>query len=108
LKVHPQRMAEALDDGMLATDLADYLVRRDVPFRRSHHLVGQVVRRALKRGVPLRELPLEEFREVTEEFGEDVYQVFDFRRSVEARDSYGGTATQAVRQQLARARERLG
>jgi argininosuccinate lyase len=45
---------------------------------------------------------------VTEEFGEDVYQVFDFRRSVEARDSYGGTATQAVRQQLARARERLG
>ena len=108
LKVHPQRMAEALDDGMLATDLADYLVRRGVPFRRSHHLVGQVVRRALKRGVPLRELPLEEFREVTKEFGEDVYQVFDFRRSVEARDSHGGTATQAVRQQLARARERLG
>jgi len=108
LKVHPQRMAEALDDGMLATDLADYLVQRGVPFRRSHHLVGQVVRRALERGVPLRELPLEEFREVTEEFGEDVYQVFDFRRSVEARDSYGGTATQAVRQQLARARERLG
>jgi argininosuccinate lyase len=108
LKVHPQRMAEALDDGMLTTDLADYLVQRGVPFRRSHHLVGQVVRRALERGVPLRELPLEEFRKVTEEFGEDVYQVFDFRRSVEARDSYGGTATQAVRQQLARARERLG
>jgi argininosuccinate lyase len=108
LKVHPQRMAEALDDGMLTTDLADYLVQHGVPFRRSHHLVGQVVRRALERGMPLRELPLEEFREVTEEFGEDVYQVFDFRRSVEARDSYGGTATQAVRQQLARARERLG
>jgi argininosuccinate lyase len=108
LKVHPQRMAEALDDGMLTTDLADYLVQRGVPFRRSHHLVGQVVRRALERGVPLRELPLEEFRKVTERFGEDVYQVFDFRRSVEARDSYGGTATQAVRQQLARARERLG
>ena len=108
LKVHPQRMAEALDDGMLATDLADYLVHRGVPFRRSHHLVGQVVRRALERGVPLQELPLEEFREVIEDFGEDVYQVFDFRRSVEARVSYGGTATQAVRQQLARARERLG
>jgi len=108
LKVHPQRMAEALDDGMLATDLADYLVQRGVPFRRSHHLVGQVVRRALERGVPLSELPLGEFREVADEFGEDVYQVFDFRRSVEARDSYGGTATQAVRQQSARARERLG
>jgi argininosuccinate lyase len=107
LKVHPQRMAEALDDGMLATDLADYLVQRGVPFRRSHHLVGQVVRRALERGVPLRELPLDEFKEVAEEFGEDVYQAFDFRRSVEARDSYGGTATRAVRQQLARARERL-
>ncbi len=44
---------------------------------------------------------------MAEEFGEDVYQVFDFRRSVEARDSYGGTATQAVRQQLAVAREKL-
>jgi len=108
LKVHPQRMAEALDDGMLATDLADYLVQRGVPFRRSHHLVGQVVRRALERGVLLRELPLDEFRAVAGEFGEDVYQVLDFRRSVEARDSYGGTATQAVRQQLTRARERLG
>jgi argininosuccinate lyase len=108
LKVRPQRMAEALSDGMLATDLADYLVQRGVPFRRSHHLVGQVVRRALERGVPLRELPLDEFREVAEEFGEDLYQVFDFRRSVEARDSYGGTATQAVRQQLAKAREKLG
>jgi argininosuccinate lyase len=107
LKVYPQRMAEALNDGMLATDLADYLVQRGVPFRRSHHLVGQVVRRALQRGVPLQELPLDEFREVAEEFGEDVYQVFDFRRSVEARASYGGTATQAVRQQLARAKERL-
>jgi argininosuccinate lyase len=64
--------------------------------------------RALERGVPLRELPLDEFREVAEEFGEDVYRVFDFRRSVEARDSYGGTATQAVRQQLAKAREKLG
>jgi argininosuccinate lyase len=108
LKVHPQRMAEALDDGMLATDLTDYLVQRGVPFRRSHHLVGQVVRRALERGVPLRELPWDEFREVAEEFGEDVCRVFDFRRSVEARDSYGGTATQAVRQQLAKAKERLG
>jgi argininosuccinate lyase len=108
LKVHPQRMAEALDDGMLATDLADYLVQHGVPFRRSHHLVGQVVRCALERGVPLRELPLDEFREVAKEFEEDVYQVFDFHRSVEARDSYGGTAIQAVRQQLAKARERLG
>jgi argininosuccinate lyase len=107
LKVHPQRMAEALDDGMLTTDLADYLVRRGVPFRRSHHLVGQLVRRALERGVPLRELPLDELQEVSEEFEEDVCQVFDFRRSVEARDSYGGTATRAVCQQLARARERL-
>ncbi len=107
LKVHPRRMAEALSDEMLATDLADYLVRRGVPFRRSHHLVGQVVRRASEQGVPLRELPLDEFKEVAEEFGEDVYQVFDFRRSVEARDSYGGTATQAVRRQLAKAREIL-
>ncbi len=52
LRVRPDRMAAALDDGMLATDLADYLVRRGVPFRQSHRLVGQAVRRAEELGSP--------------------------------------------------------
>ncbi|MDH7486434.1 MAG: argininosuccinate lyase [Anaerolineae bacterium] len=112
LKVNAEAMAAALDDGMLATDLADYLVRRGVPFRRSHELVGRAVRRAEELGLPLRELPLAEFQAITsatlstssEAFDEDLYAVFDHRRSVEMRDSYGGTATTAVRQQIEQAR----
>lgn len=104
LRVNAEAMAAALDDAMLATDLADYLVRRGVPFRQSHELVGRAVRRAEALGVPLRELPLTEFQTISDAFESDLYTVFDHRRSVEARDSYGGTATAAVRQQIERAR----
>ncbi len=108
LKVHADRMAAALDDGMLATDLADYLVRRGVPFRESHHLAGQAVKRAEALGVPLGQMPLAEYRTIHPAFGEDVYGVFDFRRSVEMRQARGGTAPEAVRAQIRRAREVLG
>lgn len=108
LQVNSARMAAALDDGMLATDLADYLVRKGVPFRESHHLVGRAVRRAEKKGIPLKELDLADFQAVHPAFGEDVYAAMDFQRSVEARDAEGGTAPSAVRTQIERAREVLG
>ena len=104
LRVHPDRMAAALDDGMLATDLADYLVERGVPFRQSHHLVGQAVRRAEALGVPLQALPLEEFRAISPHLGPDLYEVFDHHRSVERRATEGGTALEALRAQIAHAR----
>jgi argininosuccinate lyase len=103
LKVNAEAMAAALDDAMLATDLADYLVCHGVPFRQSHELVGHAVRRAEALGLPLRELPLAEFQAISDAFESDLYAVFDHRRSVEARDSYGGTATAVVRQQIERA-----
>ena len=103
MKVKAEAMAAALDDGMLATDLADYLVRRGVSFRQSHELVGRAVRRAETLGLPLRELPLVEFQAISDTFESDLYAVFDHRRSVEARGSHGGTATVAVRQQIERA-----
>ncbi len=108
LKVNPERMMQALDDGLLATDLADYLVRRGVPFRQSHHLVGQAVQRAEALGVSLRALPLEEYRAISPAFGPDLYEIFDHHRSTERRSSRGGTALEAVRIQTARARAILG
>ncbi len=104
LHVNGARMRNALDDGMLATDLADYLVRRGVPFRESHHLVGRAVRRAEELDVPLRELAIAEYQAIHPDFGVDVYQVFDFDRSVAARAAEGGTARVAVRSQIERAR----
>ena len=107
LTVNAARMAAALDDGMLATDLADYLVRKGVPFRQSHHLVGRAVRRAEELGEALKELSLDEYQAIHPAFAENVYEVFDFRRSVEARGAEGGTAPTAVRVQIERAKKAM-
>ncbi|MEA3376695.1 MAG: argininosuccinate lyase [Chloroflexota bacterium] len=107
LTVNGERMEAALDEAMLATDLADYLVRKGVPFRRSHHVVGQAVRRAETLGLSLNELSMTEYRAIDPAFAEDVYEVFDFERSVEARGTEGGTARSAVEEQIKRAKRIL-
>ncbi|MBC7261254.1 MAG: argininosuccinate lyase [Chloroflexi bacterium] len=107
LKVNAARMASALDEAMLATDLADYLERKGVPFRKSHHLVGQAVKRAEELGTTLRQLDLAEYQAIHPAFAADLYAVFDYHRSVERRDVLGGTAPAAVRLQISRARALL-
>ncbi len=107
LQIKAEAMAAALTEDLLATDLADYLVGKGVPFRQSHHIVGQVVRLAAERGVSLSQLPLSALRELSEHFGEDLVHVFDYARSVARRNSYGGTAPEAVRAQIARAKARI-
>jgi len=107
LTVNGARMAAALDDALLATDLADYLVREGIPFRESHHLVGQIVRRAEELSMSLKELGLAEYQAIHPTFAEDVYEVLNFRRSVETRDVEGGTAPSAVRAQIEQAKRAL-
>jgi argininosuccinate lyase len=107
LEVNDARMAAALDDALLATDLADYLVRKGLPFRQSHHLVGLVVRVAEESATDLKDLDLAQYQAIHPAFGQDVYQVFEFQRSVEVRDVRGGTAPEAVRAQIGRARALL-
>ena len=102
-----QRMRAALDEAMLATDLADYLVARGVAFRSAHHAVGELVRAAEERGVALSQLPYEVYRTTDESFGEDVLDVFDFARSAAARRVAGATAPEAVRAQIEQARTTL-
>ena len=94
------RVSRALDTQLLATDLADHLVRRGVPFRTSHEVIGALVRISEERGAPLAELPDEVFQEAHEAFGSDVGEVFDWIRSVDARRVPGGTARSAVDAQM--------
>jgi argininosuccinate lyase len=107
LQVNAERRAGVLDDAILATDLADYLVRKGVPFRDSHNSVGRAVKRAEELGLGLRDLPLAEYLAVSGAFGADLYAVFDFRQSVERRSVEGGTATTAVVAQIGRAKALL-
>ncbi|MER3406292.1 MAG: argininosuccinate lyase, partial [Chloroflexota bacterium] len=106
LTIRPERMAASLDDSLLATDVADYLVRKGVPFREAHAIVGSIVRRCVERGITLQDLTLEEFREFSPLFEEDVLAAATARASVASRMSEGGTAPERVREALAKARVR--
>jgi argininosuccinate lyase len=107
MSVDSKRMESAIDPSLMATDLADYLVDKGVPFREAHGLAGQAVRAAAEKGVSIAELPLSVFQSLHPAFGEDVLEVFDPRRSVGRRNAFGGTAPDAVREQLREAKEVL-
>lgn len=107
MRVHVDKMHAALDVAMLATDLADYLVRRGVPFREAHRLVGEAVKRAEARGVTLADLSLDEYKQIAPQFDADVSNVFDFAQSLAAREIIGGTGPNAVRAQIAQAKQML-
>jgi len=104
----PERIRESLDTQLLATDLADHLVRRGVPFRESHEVVGRLVRRAEEAGLPLADLDSAIFAREHPAFGDEAKALFDWTASVESRDGRGGTSRRAVEAQLARARASLG
>jgi len=107
LTVHAGRMEAALDPALLATDLADYLVHKGIPFRTAHVAVGQAVRRAADLGVSLAGLPLAEWQAIHPEFTADLYASFDVKQSLARRSAWGGTAPQAVQEQLALAKKTL-
>jgi len=103
-----ERLREAAARGFsTATDLADWLVRTlDLPFRRAHHITGEIVRRAEARGCSLAELPLSELQVVDPAITDAVYDVLDVERSVASRASFGGTAPTRVREAIAAARRK--
>ncbi len=103
----PDRAAELLDTQLLATDLADYLVRRGVPFRDSHDAVGWLVRKAEEEGCGLDELGRDVYAAAHPAFEDDVREVFSWERAVDARDVVGGTSRRALEEQMASARDRL-
>ena len=107
LTINAEAMSEALSEDLLATDLADYLVKKGLPFRQAHHVVGAIVRMASERGMEMSELQLDALQGVSGYFAEDVASVFDYGRSVEERKSFGGTSATALKQQIERAKARF-
>ena len=98
----PERMRNAIDSFMMATDLADYLVDKGIPFRETHAIAGKAVRLAAdaSRNVGLDELSIEEYQALSPVFEADVYQVFDPMKSVGKRNAIGGTSLQSVKNQI--------
>jgi argininosuccinate lyase len=108
LTFHRDRMHQAAKDGFLnATDMADYLVRKGMPFRQAHEVVGRVVRRCLARRCRLEELSLKELQAASPLFDRDVSAYIALEACVERRRAVGGTATATVKKAIAMAKARL-
>ncbi len=107
LTPHPAAMQLALTPAMLATDLAEYLVRKGVPFRDTHHVAGAAVSMAELQGIPLSSLELEDLQRLHDAFDKDVVDVWNFEQSVERRDVPGGTSRRAIQEQVAKLRSWL-
>ena len=102
MTVHADKMRAALTPDMLATDLADYLVRKGIPFRETHHISGSAVKMAEDRHCELTDLTLDDLRTLHPAFDTDIALVWDMEQSVERRNAIGGTSRRAVLEQVAR------
>ena len=101
MKSRPDNMKKAAQGGFInATDLADYLVKKGLPFRSAYKISGQLVAKCIQSGSVLEELPLEEYRKFSDLFEADLYQEIDLLTCVEKRISKGGTCVASVEQQL--------
>jgi argininosuccinate lyase len=107
LTPQPERMAAQLEPGLMATDLADYLVKKGVPFREAHGIVGQVVQKAEAEEVALTQLSLAQLQAIDARFEEDVVEVFNVTAVLNNRTVTGGTASAALLIQLDTARRLL-
>ena len=104
----PENMKKAAQGGFInATDLADYLVKKGLPFRSAYKISGQIVAQCIREGLVLETLPLTEYQKYSELFTEDLYQDIDLLTCVEKRISEGGTSVSSVEAQIAYVKENL-
>ena len=108
MTTRPDNMKKAAQGGFInATDLADYLVKKGMPFRSAYKISGQLVAKCIAEGCVLETLPLETYRQYSDLFDEDLYQDIDLLTCVQKRISEGGTSVQSVEAQIAYVKERL-
>jgi argininosuccinate lyase len=102
-------MWRAAEEGFaLATELADFLAQRGLPFREAHHVVGRLVRRLLEEGRRLKDLTLEELQAHHPLFSQEALPLLRLETAIHARASYGGTAPGAVRERVLEAKKEVG
>jgi argininosuccinate lyase/amino-acid N-acetyltransferase len=108
LKVNRSRTLAAAQQGYAnATELADYLVGKDIPFREAHHIVGEVVLAAIEEGCPLEDLTISQLQEFSEKIEQDVYQHLSIESTLDKREALGGTSRSQVEKALATGNEKI-
>ena len=108
MKINEKSMLESARKGFMnATDLADYLVVKGLPFRDAYKISGAVVAYCIQSGHILEDLPVSEYRRFSTLISDDVYQAIDLKTCVQRRSSEGGTSVKSVKKQLAYLEEKL-
>ncbi len=106
MKVKAENMRRAVEEDFSnATDVADYLVKKNLPFRQAHEVSGKLVHHCIERGIYLKDLPLDEYKTFSDKFDADIYDAIKPETCVNARNSLGGTSTEQVKLQLEHARK---
>ena len=108
MTVHKERMAQSTEkDFSNATELADYLASKGLPFRQAHEIVGKLVLECSKAGYYLQDVPLERYQEISSIIGPDIYTALESQTAVTRRNSLGGTGFESIRWQIQQAKEQL-
>ncbi len=108
MKAIPENMIKAAEKGFInATDLADYLVKKGMPFRSAYKIVGQTVRKCIETGNVLETLSMDEYKKMSDLFSEDLYQEISLKTCVEKRISKGGTSVKSVSMQIEFVRDKI-
>ncbi len=106
IKFQKERIKEKIKDGfILAVDIADYLVKKDVPFRKAHNVVGKIIKYCINNNKTLFDLTLKEFKKFSRLINKDIFEILDFKKSIESKISEGGTATKQVKKQISVAKK---
>ncbi|HEM2750312.1 TPA: argininosuccinate lyase [Streptococcus suis] len=108
MTVHKERMAQSTEkDFSNATELADYLASKGLPFRQAHEIVGKLVLECSKAGYYLQDVPLERYQELSPVIGPDIYTALESETAVSRRNSLGGTGFESIRQQIQQAKAQI-
>jgi argininosuccinate lyase len=101
MKVHDEKMMKAAQNGFInATDLADYMVKKGLPFRSAYKISGQIVADCIASGQILETLPLAEYKKYWDQFEEDLYDDIDLRNAADRRTSKGGASRASIKEQI--------
>lgn len=108
MKIKSENMRRAVEEDFSnATDLADYLVKKNLPFRQAHEISGKIVHHCIERGIYLKDLSTEEFKNFSDKFGEDIHDAIKPETCVNSRNSLGGTSTEQVKMQIEFAKKKI-
>ncbi|NLB81839.1 MAG: argininosuccinate lyase [Clostridiaceae bacterium] len=108
ITINKEKMIQGLQSGFLnATDAADYLAKKGLPFRDAHKIIGELVLYCIDGGKSLEQLTVEEFKRFSNLFEQDIYNAISYRKCIDARDSKGGTSTEQVKNSIAQAKKAL-